>query len=168
MSLKITYKPIGYVKVDVSDEEVKSSWDKGLTSIIEVSPEYVEGLRGLEGFSHLIIIYHMHKVGEEEKRTLRVKPRGLLKRGFKLEELPEVGVFATDSPHRPNPIGLTIVELIGVEEGKLIVRGLDAFNGTPILDIKPYTPLRRVEIKCLPKWYLNLISKLEEKEVRKR
>ena len=160
--IEVCYKPIGFVSVDASDEEVKRCWDKGLISQIKILPEYAEGLRGLDGFSHIIVVFHLHKVDEKHRRTLKVKPRGWLRFGIPLQDIPEVGVFATESPHRPNPIGISIVELLHVNKTSLTVRGLDAYNGTPILDIKPYTPSRVVEIKSLPKWYLNLKRKAKK------
>ena len=161
--MEICYKPIGYVRVNASDEEVKKLWDKGLISTIEILPEYSEALEGLNGFSHIIVIYHMHKVTEEQRRTLKVKPRRLLAYGFSLNELPTVGVFATDSPHRPNPIGLSIVEVVAIEGLRLKVKYLDAYDGTPVLDIKPYTPARIVKIRSLPEWYVRLWSKARER-----
>lgn len=157
---EICYKPIGYVSVDASDEVVKDKWEE-LVSKIVILPEYSEGLVGVEGFSHLIVVFHLHKVGEDKRRILKVKPRRWTKYGVRLEELPEVGVFATDSPHRPNPIGVSIVEVLKIEDSTIFVRGLDAYNGTPVLDIKPYTPSRRVKIRSLPRWFLTLTSKAE-------
>lgn len=159
---KICYKPIGHVEVEASEAEVKEAFEN-LTSKIVVYPEYAEGLEGVKGFSHVIVVFHMHKVSSVQRRTLKVKPRRWVKYGLKLSELPEVGVFATDSPHRPNPIGISIVEVLEVKSGELIVKGLDAYNGTPVLDIKPYTPSRRVEIKSLPRWYEELVLKVEGK-----
>jgi tRNA (Thr-GGU) A37 N-methylase len=89
---------------------------------------------------------------------LKVKPRGLLRKGFKLEELPLVGVFALDSPTRPNPIGLTLVRLIKRDGCRLRVQGLDFFDGTPILDIKGYNPDYREENYSLPAWYIRLMD----------
>jgi tRNA (Thr-GGU) A37 N-methylase len=83
-------------------------------------------------------------------------PTRLVKRGFKLEELPVLGVFALDSPTRPNPIGLTLVRFIGREGPRLRVKGLDLFDGTPILDIKGYRPEYRAEEFDLPEWYKKL------------
>jgi len=79
-----------------------------------------------------------------------------VKAGFRLEDLPTAGVFAIDSPTRPNPIGLTLVRLLKVEKGNLIVQGLDCFNGTPVLDIKPYRDDYRVDEYELADWYRDL------------
>ncbi|MEM4425550.1 MAG: tRNA (N6-threonylcarbamoyladenosine(37)-N6)-methyltransferase TrmO [Candidatus Nezhaarchaeales archaeon] len=155
-------KPIGVVHVNLSDEEVKASL-KGVEGILEVYEEYAEGLHGIEGFSHLMIITLLHKVSDAQRKTLKVKPKRLKLLGLNEEDIPEVGVFCTDSPHRPNPLALTIVELVEVNGRFLKVRGLDLFNGTPILDIKPYTPSRRVEILKLPEWYQRILKKLREK-----
>lgn len=155
------FRVVGYVKTLHSDEEVKNSLN-GVEGYIEVLEEYSEGLRGLEGFSHIIVVAFMHKVSEEARKTLVVKPRRLLKLGFKLEELPEVGVFATDSPHRPNPIAISILEVVKVEGNRLHVRKLDLFDGTPVLDIKPYTPERCVDPSKLsvPEWYKKIHDKI--------
>jgi tRNA (Thr-GGU) A37 N-methylase len=85
--------------------------------------------------------------------VLTVRPRRWVKLGIGEHELPEIGVFASDSPHRPNPIAVTIVELLAVEGRRLKVRGLDLYNGTPVLDIKPYTFSRRVNGIRVPDWY---------------
>ena len=85
-----------------------------------------------------------------------MKPRALLRRGFTIEELPLLGVFALDSPTRPNPIGLTLVQFIKRDGNRLQVKGLDFFDGTPILDIKGYRPQYRVENYTLPEWFGNL------------
>lgn len=159
----VCFKPIGYVRTRFTDKEVKDSVT-GVEGYIEVFEEYTKALRGLEGFSHMIVIAYMHKVSAEARKTLVVKPRRLLRFGFKLEELPEVGVFATDSPHRPNPLALSILELVGVEGNRLYVKGLDLYDGTPVLDIKPYTPSRVVEPGKLrvPDWYRYLYEKLRQ------
>ncbi len=157
-SLKIELKPIGIVHVEAGDEKVKASVN-GVPGIVEIFPEYEQGLKGLDGFSHVILITFLHKTGDRERKTLLVKPRRLVKYGFTLEELPLIGVFATDSPHRPNPIGVSIVELTSVEGRFLRVKGLDVFNGTPVLDLKPYTPDRVVQEVRLPEWYASLLEK---------
>lgn len=97
-------------------------------SRIEVFEEFEEGLQDIEGFSHIIVIYWFHK--SEGYHLLVNTP---------WDDVPH-GLFATRSPHRPCPLGLTVVELIARERNILKVKGLDAIDGTPLLDIKPYIP----------------------------
>ncbi len=160
--MEIKLKPIGIVHVRYSDEEIKSSL-KGVEGIVEIFPEYEEGLKGIDGFSHIILIAYLHKVPEEHRKTLIIRFRRFLRFGFKLKELPMVGVFASDSPVRPNPIALTIVELIKRKGRILYVKGLDLFDKTPIIDVKPYTPSRIIENIRLPKWYINFMKKVKER-----
>jgi len=160
--LEIIIKPIGVVRTDVGDEFVKDSLE-GVVGRIEIFKEYEGGLEGIEEFSHIIVLAYLHKVTEEQKKVLKVKHKRLLKLGFSLDELPEVGVFCSDSPHRPVPIALTIVKLVRREENILHVEGLDLYDGTPILDIKPYTPERIIKDITLPEWYVKLKKKVEEK-----
>jgi tRNA-Thr(GGU) m(6)t(6)A37 methyltransferase TsaA len=94
---------------------------------VEVLPEYTAGLRDLDGFSHIFLVYHFHLAG----------PAQLLVRPF-LQDV-ERGLFATRAPCRPNPIGLSVVELVRREGNVLHVDGIDILDGTPLLDIKPYT-----------------------------
>ena len=101
---------------------------------IDILPEFCGGLRGIEAFSHLIILYwlHLHD-SENERKTLVVYPK---RHAVKVE----TGVFACRSPSRPNPVGLCVVELMDVRGCRLRVRGLDAFEGSPLVDVKPYIP----------------------------
>ena len=105
---------------------------RGIAGRIEVAPEFVEGLRDLEGFSHVIVLYHLHRI---QGYQLLVRP---------FLDTRDHGVFATRSPKRPNAIGLSVLELAGVEigEGRGVVRllNVDILDGTPVLDIKPYVP----------------------------
>jgi len=94
--------------------------------VIEVLPEFVDGLLDIEGFSHLYVIWVFDRA---DGSSLRATPP--------TDDRPH-GVFATRSPRRPNPIGLTVVELQGREGNRLRVRGIDMLDGTPVLDIKPY------------------------------
>ena len=155
----ILLRPIGVVHVEFNDEIVKKSMG-GVEGEIEVFEEYSEGLNGIDGFSHLIIVAYLHKVSEKQKMVLKVRFRRLTRFGIKLEELPEVGVFCSDSPHRPVPIAITIVRLLKRKEHILYVKNLDLFDGTPILDIKPYTPDRIVEELELPEWYEEIFRKI--------
>jgi tRNA-Thr(GGU) m(6)t(6)A37 methyltransferase TsaA len=104
-----------------------------VTSEIEILPEYADGLKDIAERPHLIILYWL---GRADRCMLTAIPPHSRK---------EHGVFATRSPDRPNPIGFAVIDLLGIDGTRLIVRGLDAFDGTPVLDIKPYSP----EIDCV-------------------
>jgi tRNA (adenine37-N6)-methyltransferase len=122
-------RPIGYVR---SPYTATKDIPKGLGAkhevegVLEVLPEFAEGLLDIEGFSHLFVIWAFHR---SEGFSLQG--------GTPIDGRPH-GVFATRSPQRPNPIGLTVVELLGRDGAMLRVRGIDMLDGTPILDIKPY------------------------------
>ncbi len=140
------------VRVDASDEEVREMSGQ-LEGYIEVFEEFAEALDGIEGYSHLFVIAYFHK--SDWKGLLKVRPRRLLRKGFREEDLPLLGVFATDSPVRPNPIALTLVRLLGREGNRIRVKGLDLFDGTPVLDIKPYRPNYRASEFRVPDWVLH-------------
>jgi len=123
-------KSIGIVHsehVNPSETPVQSIYAKGCSGYIKIFPEYADGLKDIEGFSHIYVLFHLHRSG---KAGLLVKP-------FLDDE--KRGVFATRAPARPNPIGMSIVELIKREGTSLYVDGLDILDGTPVIDIKPYT-----------------------------
>jgi tRNA-Thr(GGU) m(6)t(6)A37 methyltransferase TsaA len=127
---EIVYTPIGVVHSPFKEPknvpiQAAASKTKGT---IELFPQYVEGLQDLEGFSHIILLCHLNLV---TSRPLIVKP-------FLDDKLH--GVFATRSPARPNPIGLSLVRLLKIEDNTLHVKGIDIVDGTPLLDIKPYIP----------------------------
>jgi len=108
--------------------------DVGELSKVKIFPEFCAGLQRLNDFSHVIVLYWFHlRDKENERRILRVIPRRHL-------GAPEVGVFASRSPSRPNPIGFCVTELVKIEECTLTVKGLDALENSPIIDIKPYIP----------------------------
>jgi tRNA (adenine37-N6)-methyltransferase len=127
----IRYKPIGIIHSPFKgprDAPIQSAFAKGIEGSVDVFPEYGEGLVDLEGFSHIILLYHFH-----------------LSKGFSLQVKPYLdeqlrGVFATRAPARPNPIGMSIVRLVKVEGRKLSIQDVDILDGTPLLDIKPYVP----------------------------
>ncbi|MCP8322775.1 MAG: tRNA (N6-threonylcarbamoyladenosine(37)-N6)-methyltransferase TrmO [Candidatus Methylarchaceae archaeon HK02M2] len=158
---EIVVKPIGLVHNRDEEEFVKDSLG-GVEGTIEIFDDFKEGLDKIEGFSHIIIVSYLDKVGNEEQRVLKVRFRRLIRFGIKFEDLPEVGVFCSDSPHRPVPIAITIVKLLKRESRFLHVDGLDLFNKTPILDIKPYTPDRIERNVELPEWYKELESKVSQ------
>jgi tRNA-Thr(GGU) m(6)t(6)A37 methyltransferase TsaA len=109
-------------------------------SQIEVLKKFEEGLKDIEGFSHIVVIYWFHK-SKGYHMLVKTPWDDILH-----------GLFATRSPHRPCPIGLTVVELITREENILIVKGLDAIDGTPVLDIKPYVPSINQRSFIKPGW----------------
>ncbi len=143
---KIELKPIGFVKTKAVGNEVR---DKSNVSEIVLREDLAEALDGIEDFSHLFVIFWMHEISKEERRTKKVYPRGR-------RDMPLLGVFATRTPRRPNPIGLTLVELLEVKGNVLTVRGLDAFDGTPILDIKPFDYWDMAEDASFPEWWMKL------------
>jgi len=152
--MEIKFKPIGIIKMKASDTDVRETG--GREGELEIYPEFTDGLEGIDGYSHLFVIVYFDRLRPEQIGPLKVKPRGLLRRGFKLEELPLLGVFALDSPTRPNPIGLTLVRLLRREGNRLFVQGLDFFDRTPILDIKGYQPNYRADDFTLPDWFRTL------------
>ncbi len=158
MLLEFILKPIGFVRVSLPDDVIRGSI-RGVSGIIEVLPEYEEALDGIDGFSHLIVIAYLHKIVPSDRR-LKVRPKRLIRLGLSEEEVPMVGVFCTDSPYRPNPIAVSIVRFTRREGRVLYVDNLDLFDGTPVLDIKPYTFSRRVEGIEVPSWYLSLLDKV--------
>lgn len=157
-SKEIVFHSVGVVKTAASDEEIREG-EHEFESTIEIFPEFRDALDGLEGFSHVFVLAFFHRLRPDQIGPLKVRPRRLLRLGFKVEELPLVGVFALDSPTRPNPIGLSLARLLRAEDGNLIVSGLDCFNGTPVLDIKPYRDNYRAEQYAVPEWYRKLAIK---------
>jgi tRNA-Thr(GGU) m(6)t(6)A37 methyltransferase TsaA len=125
-SKKIEIRPIGFVRRASSDKNVR---DKSLVSRIVIRKDLLRALDGVEEFSHVFIIYWMHKISKAERRLVHDEDR---------KQIMPIGVFACRGPIRPNPIGLTLVELVKREDNVLLVKGLDALNNTPVLDIKPY------------------------------
>ncbi len=149
----IVLNPIGYVKTTAKGDEVK---DKALLSQIVLRDDLVEGLCGISDYSHLFVLFYLNQVTDEQKKTLKVHPRGRM-------DMPLVGVFVARTMLRPNPIGLTLVELVKVEGNVLTVRGLDAYNGTPVLDIKTYDFWDMAEDIRVPDWWKKLNSEKPQK-----
>jgi len=126
-----TLKAIGIVRNDIRQPS-SQDWTK-IISEIEINSSLTEALDGLEKFSHIIVLYWMHQVATTGQLPTRIHPRGK-------QDLPLVGLFTTRSPRRPNPIGKATVKLLKRQKNILRVKGLDAINGTPVIDIKPYFP----------------------------
>ena len=152
---QIIFKPIGQVKAQFSETDVRAE-SRELAGELEIYPEFEPALTGIDGYSHLFVLAYFDRLRPDQIGPLQVKPRRLVNRGFKLEDLPLLGVFALDSPTRPNPIGLTLVRLLERNGRFLKVSGLDFFDGTPILDIKGYRPTYRADEFTVPEWYKKL------------
>ncbi|MFN2135888.1 MAG: tRNA (N6-threonylcarbamoyladenosine(37)-N6)-methyltransferase TrmO [Candidatus Promineifilaceae bacterium] len=130
--MQILYHPIGVIHSPFHDLEgmpIQPVGDRRTGGSVEVFPQFSEGLQDLAGFSHLYLLFHLHMA---RFSSLTVTPF--------LDSEPR-GLFATRAPNRPNPIGLSLVKLLAVEDNILTVESLDVLDGTPLLDIKPYVPL---------------------------
>jgi len=148
---EICYKPVGIIHSPFKEPKgtpIQPTGAKNIDGEVEIFFEYVDGLKDLDGFSHVILIYHFHL---SQKAPLLVKP---------YMDVQRHGVFATRSPSRPNSIGMSIVRLIRVKENILFVRDIDIVDGTPLLDIKPYVP--EFDIRKVEKigWLENNVNKL--------
>jgi len=129
----ITCTPIGVVKCPVT-EMSQGNWAQ-VESEIRLDPQYAPGLQGLDGFSHVVVVFYLDRAtGFDPAKQLLRRPRGM-------ENMHEVGVFAQRTKYRPNPVGVASVELLAVRDNVVVVRGLDALDGTPVLDLKPYMPV---------------------------
>lgn len=131
MREKICYKPIGVIRTPFRSPEgmpIQPAGGEDITGTVEIFPEFAPGLRDIEGFTRIVLIYHFHQSND---CSLEVIPF--------LDTRPH-GIFATRAPSRPNPIGFSIVELLEREGSRLLVSGIDILDGTPLLDIKPYIP----------------------------
>jgi tRNA-Thr(GGU) m(6)t(6)A37 methyltransferase TsaA len=129
---KVVYRAIGVVHSPFKapqDVPIQAAAAEGVNGSVEVAREYEEGLRDVEGFSHLILVYHCHLA---QSYSLLVKP--FLDDGLH-------GVFATRAPSRPNPVGVSIVRLTKREKNVLHIQDVDIIDGTPLLDIKPFVPV---------------------------
>jgi tRNA-Thr(GGU) m(6)t(6)A37 methyltransferase TsaA len=113
---EVKFRPVGIARTERSDDEIRESHHES-ESVIEIFPEFQEALQGLDGFSHIFVLSFLHRLRPDQTGVLKVRPRRLLSKGFKLDELPLVGVFAIDSPTRPNPIGLSLVKFVRIDGG---------------------------------------------------
>lgn len=140
----ITLRPIGFVRSRLRDLRYRDT--TGERASIDLLVDFAPALAGLEGFSHALVLTWLDRVTEEQRRTLAEHPGGD-------RSLPEIGVLALRTHHRPNPIGVTLVRIAGLDGARLDVIGLDAVDGTPVLDIKPYLPpYDSVPDATLPRW----------------
>ena len=145
---EVRLTPVATVENDREDGS-DFEWG-GVESDIVFEPGYAEGLLGLEQFSHAIVVFLIDRPLDEAP-TLRRRPRGRA-------DMPMLGVFAQRGANRPNRIGVTAVEIVRVGNGRVTVRGLDALNGTPVLDVKPYVAsFDRIESPHEPEWIARLM-----------
>ncbi|HPE38616.1 MAG TPA: tRNA (N6-threonylcarbamoyladenosine(37)-N6)-methyltransferase TrmO [Bacillota bacterium] len=146
---EIILKSIATVNNDVTVSKV-IDWGKDISTIV-LEPEYIGGLKGLDAFSHCIILYYLSEAAYDPAIHLQ-------RHAHNLDSFPLNGIFAQRSKNRPNTIGMTSVEIIEVRENALVVKGLDALNGTPILDIKPYYPQYDRRDATVPNWVNELMK----------
>ncbi len=147
---EITLTPIGTVSCPVT-ERMDENWGQ-VTSRIMLKPEVEGALLGLEGFSHAIIVTYLHQARYDRAKHLQRRPRNL-------ETMPKVGILSQRAKNRPNPLGVTAVAITAVTEKYLEVRGLDAIDGTPVLDIKPYFPqYDKIDTPTVPEWVNRLME----------
>ncbi len=157
----VKYQPIGIIHTpykDLHGMPIQPVGAKGVKGRIELKKEYEEGLKDLEGFSHIILIYHLHLCNGH---SLKVKP---------FLDTVKRGIFATRAPKRPNAIGLSVVRLEKIEENMIYISNVDVVDGTPLLDIKPYIPhfdTSEDEEVCIG-WFEDKHHEAKEKKSDKR
>ena len=150
MIKEIKMTPIGFVRSSVT-ERVDESWGK-VTARIDLLPEYKGSLLGLADFSHAIIVTYLHLAKYIPAKHLQRRPQGL-------KSMPVVGLFSQRVKDRPNPIGVSSVEIVNIKEDSLEVRGLDAIDTTPVIDIKPYFPhFDKIDNPRVPEWVNRLMQ----------
>ncbi|UCC11725.1 MAG: tRNA (N6-threonylcarbamoyladenosine(37)-N6)-methyltransferase TrmO [candidate division WOR-3 bacterium] len=155
----IIYRPIGVIHTSFKDTAgvpIQPRAAKGIKGSIEILPEYAEGLQDLDGFSHIILLYHLH-----------------LHKGYSLKVIPFLdntvrGLFATRAPKRPNPIGFSVVRLIEIKGNVLHIEEIDVVDGTPLLDIKPYVPEFDKRNKFKIGWLTDRVTDAKNKRADKR
>ena len=169
----IELRPVGVVRSEVKKPMLRADNDgitldqrlgdareehqriKTLVSEILVDEAFVPLLDGVEGFSHILVLYWPHLVPQERRDLQKIHPMGR-------KEFPKLGIFATCSPARPNPILVTAARLLSRDGGLLRVQGLEAVDGSPVLDIKPYNPgYFKVDDAVLPEWMERIRREME-------
>ena len=147
--MDLTVRPIGTVKNHVTVRK-DTAWGKDVSCVI-LDKAYIGGLKGLEDFSHAIIVFLLDQARFDPEKHLQRRPQNR-------EDMPVTGIFAQRGKDRPNRIGITAVEIVSVTEDCLSVRGLDAIDGTPVLDIKPYYPVYDRKEAAVPEWVDRLME----------
>ncbi len=159
MQQSIVYRPIGVIHSEHTIQEktpIQPVYARGCIAQAEIYPEFAAGLQDLEGFSHIYLIYHLHQI---QGVRLHVKPF--------LQDV-ERGVFSTRAPYRPNPVGLSIVELNERRENVLYLDCVDILDGTPIIDIKPYSGRFDCHKETRNGWYDEVEEETAQRRGRRR
>ena len=144
------FEPIGVIQSDVT-KKVDHNWGTVISKIV-LDEDLTDGLKGLKDFSHVIVIYHLNQAKFIKADHLVRRPQGR-------DDMPMVGIFAQRAKDRPNAIGITAVKLLSVNKNVIEIQGLDAVDGTPVLDIKPYYPKYDArENATVPKWVDQLMK----------
>jgi tRNA (adenine37-N6)-methyltransferase len=149
----VTFLPIGVIRTPFAKTAgmpIQATAAVGIPGWIDLDPAFVEGLTDLEGFSHLTLVYQLHRVTAPR---LRVTPF--------LDDRPH-GIFATRSPARPNPIGISTVRLVAVRGSTVEIEDVDVVDGTPLLDIKPYVPAFDDRAGARIGWFTDRLDRLPE------
>ncbi len=147
----VVLRPIGRIRTPFTETAgmpIQAVAAAGVRGTIELDPALVDGLLDLDGFSHLVLLYHLHRITDTR---LTVTPF--------LDERPH-GIFATRSPARPNPVGMSTVRLVGIEGATISIEDVDMVDGTPLLDIKPYVPAFDDRADARIGWFAGALSGL--------
>jgi tRNA (adenine37-N6)-methyltransferase len=151
---RIVLRPIGYVYNGVPGPRYHD-WGDVISDVV-LDEELTPALDGIEDYSHIMVLFHISGVTPKQRAVQKVRPRNQ-------QDLPEVGVFATHSQFRPNPIGLTVVRLLERQGNRLRVLGLDAYSGSPVIDIKGYEPDYDPSTEArIPEWLQRMRAKRQE------
>ena len=157
---QLSYEPIGVIRTSFESPDgmpIQPVGDAAVEGTVELKEAYADGLKDLDGFSHCILLYHFHAA--DDAAPLEVKP-------FLDNE--QRGVFATRAPRRPNPIGLSVVEIESITDQTVTVNGIDVVDQTPVLDIKPFVPEFDVPSDVDIGWLTASESTIHSKEADKR
>lgn len=148
--MKIEFNSIGIVS-NLVENKKDTSWGNDVSQIV-IDEQYEQGLIGLSEFSHLIVVYYLDKANFNIEKHLIRRPQSR-------EDMPMVGILSQRAKDRPNPIGITSVEIVAVNKNIVTVKGLDAINNTPVLDIKPYYPMYDSRVNTvIPEWVERLME----------
>lgn len=153
--MNIVYRPIGIIRspfTELAGMPIQPAGAVGVVGTAVIHPEFTPGLQDLDGFSHIILLYHLHRV---EAFSLTVTPF--------LDRQPR-GVFATRAPRRPNPIGLSVVKLVRIEQNILHLENVDVLDETPLLDIKPYVPEFDHQLEVRTGWLAKAEGEVQNKK----